>query len=151
MIGRHEGFSLLEMLLALAVLGSSLGILAQIAGTGSDAAREARELSQARMIAQAKLAEILIQGISPQAVPPSPAEPVDSSSSTPFQYQVDVAPAALDGMLAIRIQVEALDPDGGPSLARYAVTRWMIDPLLGLADLAAEEAAMREEQLAEAP
>lgn len=146
----NSGFSLLEMLLALAILGVSLGILSQIAGSGSDAAREARELSQARMIAQAKLAEILIQDISPQSQPPTPVPAMDSSSTTPFEIQVDVAPATLDGMLAIRIGVRAMDPDGGPDLATYSITRWLIDPLLGLADMAAEEAAMREEMSSDA-
>lgn len=145
----RTGFSLLEMLLALAILGVSLGILAQVAGTGTDAAREARDLSQARMIAQRQLAEIMLQGISPQSTPPMPTEAMDSASDTTFEVQVDVAPAPLDGMLALRIGVRGLDPDGGPDLATYSVTRWIVDPMLGLADLAAQEAEMRSEMAAE--
>ena len=38
----RKGFSLLEIVLSLAILGLSLGILGQIATTGTDAAREAR-------------------------------------------------------------------------------------------------------------
>ncbi|TWU19771.1 type II secretion system protein [Allorhodopirellula heiligendammensis] len=133
-ISHRSGFSLLEMLLALAILGGSLGILSTIAMKGADAAREAEHLAQARLIAQSQLAMILASNIHPAAVPPTPVAPVDSESTTPFQYQVDVAMAPIQGMLAIRITVRALDPNGGMPIATYSITRWMIDPLLGLAD-----------------
>lgn len=146
----HGGFSLLEMILALALLGTSLGILAQVAMTGTDAALEAEQLSQARMIAQSRLAEILANGVTPAAVPPSPTEAMDSSSTVNWQYQVDVVPAPMDGMLAIRVNVQALDEDGGPPVAQYSITRWMIDPALGLMEMAAEEEAMKEEMASSA-
>lgn len=146
----RAGFSLLEMILALALLGTSLGILAQVAMTGTDAAIEAEQLSQARMIAQSRLAEILANGITPAAVPPSPTEAMDSGSTVNWQYQVDVVPAPMDGMLAIRVNVQALDADGGPPTAQYSITRWMIDPALGLMEMAAEEAAMKEEMASSA-
>ena len=139
-------FSLLEMILALALLGTSLGILAQVALTGTDAATEAEHLSQARMIAQSHLAELLAAGMTPAAVPPSPTAAMDSASTTTFQYQVDVVPAPMDGMLAIRISVEALDEDGGTPLATYSLTRWMIDPALGLAEMAEEERLQATEE-----
>ncbi len=44
----RSGFSLLEILLALAILGGSLAILSRIVDTGAGAAREARDLSVAR-------------------------------------------------------------------------------------------------------
>ncbi|SMP63338.1 prepilin-type N-terminal cleavage/methylation domain-containing protein [Neorhodopirellula lusitana] len=143
---RH-GFSLLEMILAVGLLGASLGILAQVAMTGTDAAMEAEQLAQARMIAQSQLAQILVSDQSPQTVPLSPIDPMDSASTTPFEYQVDVVPASIDGMLAIRVSVQANRANGGTPTATYSITRWMIDPLLGLADAAAEEAALREEEL----
>lgn len=131
---RRTGFSLLEMLLSLAILGGSLGILSTIAMQGADAAREAEHLAQARLIAQSQLAVILVSNQHPATVPATPVAAVDSESTTPFQYQVDVAMAPIQGMLAIRITVVALDPDGGTPIATYAITRWMIDPLLGLGD-----------------
>jgi len=52
----RSGFSLLEILLALSILGGSLAVLSQIAEIGTSAAREARELSVCRMLCQSKLA-----------------------------------------------------------------------------------------------
>lgn len=126
---RRRGFSMLEMLLALAILGGSLGILSQIAITGTDAAIEAEHMVQARMIAQSRLAVLLAGDQIPAAVPPTPTEPMDSSSTTPFEYQVDIAAAPLDGMLAIRVTVRALDATGSSPIATYSITRWMIDPI----------------------
>ena len=59
----RRGFSLLEILLALAFLGGSLAILSRIVDTGISAAREARDLSIARMI-WAKLSEVLLNSTS---------------------------------------------------------------------------------------
>ena len=139
----RRAFSLLEILLALAILGGSLAVLSQIVGTGADSASSARDLSLARLICQAKLAETLVSGITPVAVPSTPIASPDSTSTTPFFYAIDVAPGTLDGMLAIRVSVEAQDSDGGPPLASYSLTRWIIDPALGLAEAQAEYEAQQ--------
>tara|TARA_R110002049_G_scaffold72490_2_gene187169 strand:+ start:194950 stop:195375 length:426 start_codon:yes stop_codon:yes gene_type:complete len=133
------------MLLALAILGGSLAILSQIAQTGTDAAREARDLALARMLCQAKLSEVLLQDTTPVTIPSAVAEPFDSSSTTQFMYAVEIMPGPMDGLLALRVSVEAVNPDGGPPLATYALVRWMIDPALGLEEAELEEEAAKEE------
>lgn len=143
MINR-KGFSLLEILLALAILGGALAVLSQIVGTGGDAARSAKELAMARLLCQSKLAEVLVTATSvmPAAVPATPIPSPDSESDTVFNFAVDVAPAAMDGLLAIRVSVEAVNPQGdGPAVANYSITRWVIDPTLGLEQLEADENA----------
>jgi prepilin-type N-terminal cleavage/methylation domain-containing protein len=149
---KRSGFSLLEILLALAILGGALAVLSRIADTGMMAARESRDLAAARILCQTKLTELLLDaqaGISPQSVTGAPFDaPFDSQSSTVFQYSVEVQPAPMDGLLAIRVLVEALDSDVGTTRTRYALTRWMIDPTLGLEEAEAEEEALREEQAA---
>ncbi len=144
---RRRGFSLLEILLALSILGGSLAVLSQIAETGTDAAREARALSMARILAQAKLSEVLLNstlGQTPTPVVEAQADPFDSQSTSDFYYSIDVVPAPLDGMLAIRVSVQAKNANGGVQ-ANYQLTRWMIDPALGLEEAEAEEQAAREE------
>jgi prepilin-type N-terminal cleavage/methylation domain-containing protein len=144
----RRGFSLLEILLALAILGGSLALLSQIAETGTAAAREARDLSVARMVCQTKLTELLLDttaGIPPLSVPPSEVPSFDSQSTTAFLYSVDVQQAPLDGLLAIQVNVEATNPNGGPSLATYSLVRWIVDPALGLEQLEAEEEALQAE------
>ena len=141
---KHRGFSLLEILLALAILGGSLAVLSQIVGTGADSAASARDLALARLICQAKLAETLLTGLTPTTVPSTPITSPDSTSSTPFFYAIDVAPASLDGLLAIRVSVEAQDASGGPPIATYSLIQWIVDPTLGLEKAEAEAKAARE-------
>jgi len=138
------GFSLLELLLALAILGGSLAILSQIADTGIDAAREARDLAVARLICQAKLAEVMMQNTTPAAIIAAPVDPVDSASLTNFTYSVDIQPGALTGLLVLQVSVEAVNPNGGPPLASYSLVRWMIDPALGLELAELEEQAAKD-------
>ena len=141
----RDGFSLLEILLALAILGGAMAVLAQIAGTGTDASREARDLATARIIAQTKLSEILLDRfVSPVAVPPTPVEAFDGAADSAFTYSVEIQQASLNGLLAVRVTVQAVNPNGGRALATYTLDRWMIDPLLGLEQLEAEERAARE-------
>ncbi|QDT03266.1 hypothetical protein K227x_16480 [Rubripirellula lacrimiformis] len=147
MIRSRRGFSLLEILLALAILGGAMAVLSQIAETGTSAAREARDLSIARLMCQSKLSETLLDaasGITPQTVMTVPMEPFDSGSLTTFNYSLEVQPAALDGLLALRVTVVAENPNGGPGLAQYSLTRWLVDPALGLEAAEAEEEAMKE-------
>lgn len=144
----HHGFSLLEMILALAILGTSLAILAQIASTGVSAAREARALVTARMICQTKLNELLLNiesGQSPTTIIEAPTESFDSASTETFVYSVEVLPGQLDGLLSVRVTVLARAGDGTEQLASYAIDRWIIDPALGLKEAEAEEEAAREE------
>jgi type II secretory pathway pseudopilin PulG len=139
---------MLEMILALAILGTSLAILAQIAETGVSAAREARALATARMICQNKLSEQLLNfagGQSPTTIVDAPVESFDSESSETFLYTVEVMPGQLDGLLSIRVTVQAFAGDGTEKLATCALDRWIIDPALGLEEAEAEEEAAREE------
>ena len=143
----RQGFSLLEILLALALLGGALAILSQIAYTGVSAAREARDLSMARLLAQTKLSEVLLNataGQNPVPVFEQAAEAFDSQSTTAFSYSVEVQPAPLDGMLVIRVSTTGVDGNGA-QIAKYTLDRWMIDPALALDELELEEEAAREE------
>ncbi|MEM8666575.1 MAG: type II secretion system protein [Planctomycetota bacterium] len=149
----RSGFSLLEILLALSILGGSLAILSSIADTGVSSARVARDLSVARLLCQSKLSEVLLQAqanqVAPVPLPETPLESFDSESLTPFTYSVDVQPGQLDGLLIVRVVVTAQSTNqGAPPTATYSLVRWMVDPALGLEQLEAEEEAAREEAAA---
>lgn len=140
---RRHGFSLLEILLSLAILGGALAVLSQIVGTGGDASRNARELSMARLLCQSKMAELLVSKVQPVAVPSTPLPSPDSESDTQFNYMVEVGQAPMAGLLMVRISVDAVSLDGGLPIASYSISRWLIDPLLGLEQAEADEAAAK--------
>ena len=142
---KRSGFSLLEMLLALAILGGSLAILSQVAATGVIAAREARELGWLKILCQAQMSELLLNatlGQTPISVFDMEAEPFDSLSTTSFVYSIEIQPAPLDGMLVVRISATATDSNGAV-IARYTLDRWLVDPDLGLEQLELDEEEAR--------
>lgn len=141
---QRNGFSLLELMLSLAILGGSLAILSRIVDTGVSAAIESRSLAQARMACQAKLSEVLMDtasGIQPQTVVSVPMTSFDSSSTSPMDYSVEVALASLDGLLTIRVTIQVQNDNGTAPLANYSLTRWVVDPALGLEEAEEEEKA----------
>lgn len=147
-VQKRSGFSLLEILLALSILGGSLAVLSQIAEIGTKAAREARDLSICRILCQSKLSELLLDasaGISPQARFDVPLESFDATSTTPYRYSVEVQPGSLDGLLAVRVTVKALESDDLTAIATFSLTRWVVDPTLGLEQAEADQRVQREQ------
>ncbi|WP_242631707.1 prepilin-type N-terminal cleavage/methylation domain-containing protein [Rubripirellula amarantea] len=144
---RRSGFSLLEILLALAILGGSLAILSRIVETGTSAAIESRCLAQARLVCQSKLSEVLLDaasGLDPQTEISVPIASFDSTSTTPMNYSVEVAQGPMDGILIVRVSVAVQTADGIGTLANYSLSRWIVDSSLGLEQAEADEAAALE-------
>ena len=146
----RKGFSLLELLLSLAILGGALAALAANARTGIDAAIEARVLSMARILAQAKMNEMLLNitlGQTPTPITASQAEPFDSKVDVDFLYSVEVQQnEILQGLLNIQVYVEAQNPnDSEQPYAKYTLTRWVVDPAVGL-EIAEEEEELAKEE-----
>ncbi len=151
-VAHRSAFSLLEILLALSILGGSLAVLSQIAEIGTKAAREARDLSICRILCQSKLSELLLDasaGISPQSRFDAPLDSFDSTSTTPYSYSVEVQPGSLDGLLAVRITVKALESDDVTAIATFSLTRWVVDPTLGLEQAEADQQALWQQMTGE--
>lgn len=132
----RRALSLLEVMLAIAILGGSLAVLGELLRLGSRSAARARDLTTAEILCETKMAEVT-SGIEPsEAVS---ASPIDDSGE--WLYSVEVAAAEQEGLLAVTVTVEqSADAAGRP--VRFALSRWMIDPTVQeSAEAAAEEAA----------
>lgn len=136
--GRCAGFSLLEVILALAILGGALAVLGEVARMAMRNAARARDLAQAQLLCEAKLAEILA-GIEP----PEPAQgvPFGTGQVPDWLYSVEVAALDVDGLIEVRVTVEQdLPPEYRP--VRWTLVRWMVDPVSVVeVDLVAEAEA----------
>lgn len=136
------GFSLLEVILALAILGGALAILGEVARMAMRNAARARDLAQAQLLCEGKVAEILA-GL-------EPAEPITGASFQTGQipdwlYTIDVAPLDVEGLIEVRVTVEQdLPPEKRP--VRWTIVRWMVDPLsVTEVDLVAEAEALSQQ------
>lgn len=124
------GMSLLEVVLALAILAMSAAILASIARTATDNGLIAHRLATAQILAESKMAEIVTGAIPLQgAVGWMPI--TDTVPSGVWYYQLQTEAASRKDMVGVRLSVS--DQAGvDENKEVFYIVRWMIDPSLGL-------------------
>jgi general secretion pathway protein I len=120
----RSAFSLLEVVLALAIFLLSIVAIGQIISLASDNALEVQQQDQANLLCQAKLAEVLIG-----------AEPLTSSSglsafqeSPDWQWRMECDQAEITGLWNVRIFVQYERSDGKKIEAR--LSQMVLDPSL---------------------
>ena len=132
--GQRDGFSLLEVVLALAILTGSIAVLGEVVRLGLRNAQVARDMSQAQLLCESKMAEIT-SGI-------TPAEPVSQAAFDPLEvagetgttltggeetwlYSIETEVLDEDGLMAVRVIVTQGDEVQRP--VRFKLVRWMLD------------------------
>lgn len=134
----RSAFSLLEVILALAVLAASLAMLGQLVGLGFRSARESQGLTEAQMIAETVMDEIAL-GL----LPPDPVEDMNVSmlsdltsmippQDSPWVYSIDWEPAPIDGLLMVVVSVRRADAQSAEQNDVFRIVRWMRDPTLAV-------------------
>jgi prepilin-type N-terminal cleavage/methylation domain-containing protein len=128
----RQGFSLLEVILALAILTGAIVVLGELARIGLRSAAAARDLAQAQVLCETKLAEIL-SGIQPlSAVQNTSFEKVDPSEDLPWVYSIEEQTIDEDGLIAVRVTVTRADADqnllSGNRPISFSLTQWIPDP-----------------------
>ena len=124
------GMSLLEVVLALAILAMSAAILASIARTATDNGLIAHRLATAQILAESKMAEVVTGAIPLQgAVGWMPIN--DTVPSGVWYYQLQTESASRKDMVGVRLSVtDQAGMDENKEV--FYIVRWMIDPSLGL-------------------
>ena len=128
-----RGFSLLEVVLALAILTATVAILGELVRSGLRNAQLARDLSKAELIAESVVYQIEAGSLPHQAVERTP---VDLEPG--WYYSVENASSGMQaqsGLLQLRVTVE-LTPDKQKRPTKFSVVRWLRDPALVLAQQA---------------
>jgi prepilin-type N-terminal cleavage/methylation domain-containing protein len=129
---RKRGLSLLEVILAIAILAGCIAVIGELVRLGSRQAEEARELTTAQLLCESKIAEIAAGVI-----------PAEAVSSVPFEndprwlYSVTVNSLDQEGLLDVRVTIEQSEPSRVQPLT-FTLVCWMIDPSLALMEEPAE-------------
>lgn len=134
---RRSAFSLVEVILALAILAGSIAVLGEVARFGIRNARAARDLTQAQFLCQSKLAELTSGIVLPESVTWTHFELADAegrsttnanSNEIQWNYAVSVAYVdAEDGLLAVTVTVRQDVPVAKRPI-EFSLVRWMPDP-----------------------
>ncbi|RCS54330.1 type II secretion system protein [Bremerella cremea] len=133
---QRRAFSLIEVMLALAVLSMSLVMLGQLVSLGFRSARQSQGLSEAHM-----LAETVMEGISLGLIQPDPV--VDRNISmmtdlntftveedTEWVYSINWEPAPVEGLIMMMVQVRRAKAFSAAQSDAFQLVRWMRDPAL---------------------
>ena len=126
----RRGFSLLEMVLALAVLAGAVLVLLEVNRVALRNAARARDLARAQLLCESKLAEIVSGITSPSPVDKASFDPnVESSvaSDPSWSYSIDTPPTDEQGLIAVRVTV-AKELSAGQQPLKFSLVRWMPDP-----------------------
>ena len=124
---KRGGFSLLEVILALAILAGSMAVLGELARLGLQNAQIARDTAQAQLLCESKLAEITA-GITPmQAVSDAEFEEPVGDGTMKWLFSIDVQQTNCQGMSAVRVTVVQDLPEKKRPVD-FSLVRWMLDP-----------------------
>ncbi len=137
----RAAFSLIEVMLALAILAMSLAMLGQLVGLGFQSARQSEGLSEAQMIA-----ETVMEAISLGLIPPDPVTDMNISMQTDLNtfsveqdtewvYSINWEPAPVDGLIMMMVQVRRAQAQTSAQSNRFQIVRWMRDPALVLEEI----------------
>jgi len=132
---KRSGLSLLETILAIAILGMAIAIVGEFVRVGTIAAASARDTTMAQLLCEGKLAELT-----------SGLQPLTSANNTPvevapdWQYSVQVQNSSQSGLLMIGVTVTNASTQTARPVS-VTLYRWMIDPQVTAQIEAAAEAA----------
>lgn len=117
-----RGFSLLEVLLSIAILGGAMVVIGQLVNIGYRSAIEARIRSDANILVDGKMAEVSAGIIDLQSTSSSIIE-----ENPDWMYSVDVQQSGQLGLLMVMVTVEQT-PNSASNPISMSVVRLMPDP-----------------------
>jgi Tfp pilus assembly protein PilV len=124
-----RGLTLLEVILALIILGGALVAVGELIRTASRSARDARDATSAQVIADSLMSEIAAGVVPPQPIERQ-ADPIDPD----FVVSVMVERPTQAGLIQVMVLVERADAiAAGRKSEGFRLVRWMLDPGVELA------------------
>jgi general secretion pathway protein I len=115
-----QGFTLLEVVLALAILAGAVAVLGELVRSGLQNAQMARDLTRAEMLCEGIEEEVVAGVLSPSGA----SGPCDDDPR--WNYSI-TSQSPQTGILALQITVVKNVPEGQHAV-QFSLSRWMIDP-----------------------
>lgn len=123
----RPGLTLLEVILALAILGGAIAVISQASWSGLENARRTRDFVRAELLAENLMSEMLI-GARPLEAAPETAfdEEQCPDEADRWTFSIEVSPAAVSGLLTICVTVR--EKTDLPHGVEFSLLRWTLDP-----------------------
>ena len=127
---KKKAFSILEVILALAILTGAIAVLGELGHFGFLNAKASQDLTRAQLLCESKMAEFTSGVTIPQTVQGVAFDTIDQDSNIPWVYSVDMEQVPNQvGLIALRVTVSQNLPGSQRPLS-FALTRWIIDPTI---------------------
>jgi prepilin-type N-terminal cleavage/methylation domain-containing protein len=121
---RRAGFSLLEVILSLAVLGGAIAILGEAARLALKNAEFTRDMAQAQLLCEGKLSEIVAGIVPAQPIARATFGTATGSGEPVWLYSIETASVEEEGLLAVRVTVSRDLPEEKRPV-RFSLVRWI--------------------------
>jgi len=118
----RSAFTLLEIILALAILAGAVAVLSEAVRIGYHNAREARDVTEAEL-----LASTLMDEIAAGIVEPAPVSGAPFPQDPQWQFSIRTMPLAQEGLIAVEVTVTKSFRGAEPP-SSFTLTRWVADP-----------------------
>ncbi|MCA9214413.1 MAG: prepilin-type N-terminal cleavage/methylation domain-containing protein [Planctomycetales bacterium] len=118
----RQGMTLLEVVLALAILAISMAFLAQLVGIGIRSSKEARMLTQGQLYAESIITEMVAGSIQAGGSSTVPNDPN-------WQYQSQMTATSMDGVVQVVVTLNNVNDELGTTIT---LARLMRDPSLAI-------------------
>jgi len=118
---RRPAFTLLEVILALVILGAALAIFGEVMQLANQNAADARAETQAQLIASSLMDEILAGSIDDS---PANRQPLEVDDDVRWIYSVSTGTATVEGVYPLVVEVEQ-DVEAKFNPVKYRLVRWM--------------------------
>ncbi len=124
---KSGGFSLLEVILALAILFVSVAIIGELMRFGLNSARAARDKTKAILLCESLLNEI-VAGITPaESFTDVPISDIAGEEDANWTCSIEVQSLDSSGLVSVTVFVRQTTSDDRPPV-EVSLTRWIADP-----------------------
>jgi prepilin-type N-terminal cleavage/methylation domain-containing protein len=128
---RKAGFSLLEVILALAILAGSIAMLGEANQMALKNAEVARDLAHAQLLCESKMSEIVTGITSTDSVSNAQFDATMTDSLNPSEagwlYSIESQTPDKQGLLTVRVTVTRNLPAAQHPVS-FTLVRWLRDP-----------------------
>ncbi|QDT72650.1 type IV pilus modification PilV family protein [Lacipirellula limnantheis] len=120
-VAASRAFTLLEVILALVVLGAALAIFGEVMQLANQNAADARAETQAQLLASSLMDEILAGSIDDS---PANRQPLEVDDDVQWIYSVSTGTATVEGVYPLIVEVEQ-DIEAKFNPVKFRLVRWM--------------------------
>lgn len=138
----RNGLSLLEVMLAVAILFLAVAALGELVRLGLRSAQQAQLKTAAQLLCESKISEITSGLLPPEPISGAAFDPIVDGDevASDWVYSIELAPVEEEGLVALTVTVSENKPAEAQPV-QFTLVRWIQDPGIELPEETEEPAS----------